>query len=878
MESPLQHRRSLLRQPLNSTQNNQSHNLSITLLPEEHDLLRNSSSGAMGLLSRMQNRTVTGLDVTSLSGDSTLLTDNIDAADHGIGKIDLLFAHFYEVLHTHNNTNDTLDVVQLLAQACEQVVEQLELEIDRGMGGNHGTQQREASVKWLKQEINTWRLLHALYYDRLLLQTDTQADDEMQDGPLLGGSEKEVIQQLYSINAQLREYQMVVDWLEKCYEEKDQANALQSHDRMMAWENTLFQLENLQGAAFGRGHEICKQLDPDAPVREGKPLHALDMEDNVRLGRAIFAAIRSGHIDEALKLCKHFGQTWRAAILEGWRLHEDPNYEQHLPGQTNEKLPIEGNPRRDIWKRCAWLLADSKKYDEYTRATAAVFCGHLGALKTLLHNSWQDLLWAYMKVQIDIRVESEIRGCCMKRYQPMPDEYWNGKMTLEQIFDELSVAKDVSVRDYAQCQLGVIQQNIILDTCGELLQHMCRWLDAVPKDSQLPPHQLRFMAHIVLFMRQVGRVEQQGQQQQAERIIAAYVETLIKRGDPQSIAYYTAGLPNKLQVQLYAKFLTQIDEKRQREQALEAALQAGLDVEQITRHTVESIRLDNAPPSALGEPPTGAISTADKRKIQSLEYLTHLVEQRGELLWQANAMMRHYLASNKIECVRQVFAMVPVDVTSQLITIYGALDNLGPREECSLKEFLCYKVYLAGVDSFNEWVRLQQARPQPPQKDTQKPGYTQDNFTERMNAQHKEQTYITEVARWEQKVKEQSKLTTDALFNVLLFPEKGWLNDPFIAKEPENSALLHWESRILQMEKLRSICLPEIVLLLHDVLAKSGDYAGCIRLADEIADERRQLYKVYTKHKLAELLGKIADTSLQLLNNKLDPWGYPITA
>lgn len=146
----------------------------------------------MGLLSRMQNRTVTGLDVTSLSGDSTLLTDNIDAADHGIGKIDLLFAHFYEVLHTHNNTNDTLDVVQLLAQACEQVVEQLELEIDRGMGGNHGTQQREASVKWLKQEINTWRLLHALYYDRLLLQTDTQADDEMQDGPLLGGSEKEV--------------------------------------------------------------------------------------------------------------------------------------------------------------------------------------------------------------------------------------------------------------------------------------------------------------------------------------------------------------------------------------------------------------------------------------------------------------------------------------------------------------------------------------------------------------------------------------------------------------------------------------------------------------------------------------------------------------
>lgn len=121
-------------------------------------------------------------------------------------------------------------------------------------------------------------------------------------------------------------------------------------------------------------------------------------------------------------------------------------------------------------------------------------------------------------------------------------------------------------------------------------------------------------------------------------------------------------------------------------------------------------------------------------------------------------------------------------------------------------------------------------------------------------------------------------MTTDALFNVLLFPEKGWLNDPFISKEPENAALLQWENRQLQMEKLRSICLPEVVVLLQDVMIKSEDYAGCIRLADEIADESRQLYKVYTKHKLAELLAKIADTSLVLLNKKLDPWGYPLTA
>lgn len=79
------------------------------------------------------------------------------------------------------------------------------------------------------------------------------------------------------------------------------------------------------------------------------------------------------------------------------------------------------------------------------------------------------------------------------------------------------------------------------------------------------------------------------------------------------------------------------------------------------------------------------------------------------------------------------------------------------------------------------------------------------------------------------------------------------------------------------MDKIRSICIPEITLLLHKVLHLSEDYQGCVRLADEIASENRELYKVYTKHKLAELLSKLAESSLELLNKKLDPWGFPVT-
>lgn len=117
----------------------------------------------------------------------------------------------------------------------------------------------------------------------------------------------------------------------------------------------------------------------------------------------------------------------------------------------------------------------------------------------------------------------------------------------------------------------------------------------------------------------------------------------------------------------------------------------------------------------------------------------------------------------------------------------------------------------------------------------------------------------------------------DALYNIIVFPDKGWLVDPDTDKDLQYISEDVWQNRLLQMEKLRSIYIPEVVLLLHKVLHTSGDYAGCVRLADDLASESKQLYRVYTKHKLAELLAKLAESSLELLNCKLDPWGYPAT-
>src|SRR5690349_19588437 len=155
---------------------------------------------------------------------------------------------------------------------------------------------------------------------------------------------------------------------------------------------------------FGGNREIVKSLDIDAPHREKLPLHDLDMEDQKRLTRHIFNAIRQGKIDEAQRLAEHCGQPWQAALLEGWRLFHDPNVDSNESAK-DVKQPVEGNPRRDLWKRCSYVMADSLKLDDYTRAIAGSLCGHIESLTNVLGDDWWDLLWAHLKVQIDIRVE-----------------------------------------------------------------------------------------------------------------------------------------------------------------------------------------------------------------------------------------------------------------------------------------------------------------------------------------------------------------------------------------------------------------------------------------------------------------------------------------
>lgn len=611
---------------------------------------------------------------------------------------------------------------------------------------------------------------------------------------------------------------------------------------------------------FGGHRQIVKNMDPDAPHREKLPLHDLDMEDQKRLTRYIFGAIRQGKVDEAQRLCEHSGQPWQAALLEGWHLFHDPNFDS-LESSKDIKSPVEGNPRRDLWKRCAYAQADSYKLDEFTRAIAGALCGHIESLVNVCCDNWWDLLWAHLKVQIDIRVESEIRSCCARTYCEMPQKYWDAKKSLEQIFVDLEANKNLNVKATARSTMAMIQKYLILDDLKGLMEHMNKSLE-----SDATPQTLRFFAHLVLFIRHIGKNHQE---EIGDRVIRAYVQCLMKLGEPQLVAYYCAALPNSQQIQLYSEFIENVQESSRR-QCLDEGNSYGLDITQIAKTTVERIQsmTDDADnPRLLA----GELSELDKKKISSLELLTFNQDQRCDLLWQANHMMRNFMAQRKIEAVKKAFLMIPSDTIQLLVQYHGGKNELPVIAECAIREYLCHQTYIAAIDGYNDWIEFFfNKKPKAPV------AVHGRNFTEKVAGEHQEQMYQQDLTRWKLTLKEQTVITKGFMYNVLLFPESGWLVDsddiqPELASEADVNM---WKNRKVQMDNLRKLHIPDIVLLLHKILTLAEEHQECIKLCDELAIEQNQLFNVFSKHKMSEFLTKIGETGLALMNQKLDPFGY----
>lgn len=157
--------------------------------------------------------------------DATMAAERSSAKQ----RADALFSTFLDVVKSRKNNLD-FDTVQELVQTCTDILD----EVQRHADTRRGAAEKE-QLGWLQMERDVWRLVYSLYRDRLVIQKESMDCEELD----LMRSEKTIAEYLYLNNSVLREYQLIVDWLELCASEQFSAQVGHFTDRTVGWENTL---------------------------------------------------------------------------------------------------------------------------------------------------------------------------------------------------------------------------------------------------------------------------------------------------------------------------------------------------------------------------------------------------------------------------------------------------------------------------------------------------------------------------------------------------------------------------------------------------------------------------------------------------------------
>jgi nuclear pore complex protein Nup107 len=169
-------------------------------------------------------------------------------------------------------------------------------------------------------------------------------------------------------NHSLAETKLILSWLTDNGPRTTEPEYIQANRWFITRENIKMR------KVTGRQHQdpIVSELDPDAPLRQGKGLMAEDEENERKLLKQVFAYLRIGDVKGAQQVCRDSNNPWRAASLSG----------------------IKKDVLNQNWRRMCFQLARQPQVSRYERAVYGVVCGDLDSVVPVCQ-SWDDQMWAH---------------------------------------------------------------------------------------------------------------------------------------------------------------------------------------------------------------------------------------------------------------------------------------------------------------------------------------------------------------------------------------------------------------------------------------------------------------------------------------------------
>ncbi|KAF7492808.1 Nuclear pore complex protein [Sarcoptes scabiei] len=600
------------------------------------------------------------------TNDTLLLSSNDDVNEPVITEDDmarlLIFESFYELnqkfMH-EDSSEKTFKLIEEFEQTCND-----NLLVTKRLIENKNHPQKEIEhlnkfLELIRLERNIWCLLKALLTDRLSNENNSQKsntendsdriiDMDIEEDMQLRLSDSELVARCFERNSMLREMQIVIDWLESVYDDDDATLEKMDFfsDETICWENTLHQLKIesnrkqtiRSGLISMQNPNLCKQMDPDAPIRNDQSLHDLDKEDENRLFHHLFKLIRSGKLSAAKSVAEKFGYFWLSSALEGWIFHHNPNFIQpddaYQDSQHSSAIQplssIIGNPYRDLWKFTAWKCSKMEGTILYERALFATLSGNRSILMPLC-NKWMDKLWAYFKCSLDVYLENMLIETSIPKPDmlprsniELPDLYWDNRLSPEEIFREIETQFNLQTSNFISkleedCYRCIVKC-IILSNIDFLINNLFEWSKTIQANREgrhkqtnvflknltkveetedndvlvkvVEPNLLRLFAHIVICLENLNLTNIEKHSRLCMEILETYIGFLIEYKLVELTAFYSKFLPESKQIEMFATLLETIDNDSDRRLCLITAKSNLLNIPAILSLVVENIRLE----------------------------------------------------------------------------------------------------------------------------------------------------------------------------------------------------------------------------------------------------------------------------------------------
>lgn len=753
----------------------------------------------------------------------------------------------------------------------------------------------------LREERNSWRLAKALIKDQLLAEECSRCtldSDRMDDSSTNGilhmshhdehsaytnphFSEGQMIDNFYEKNSEIRRMQAVTDWLE--LNARDDLDYKEEEDKVefysdgpTAWENTFhamranyhvdIDISDLDITVNPNARlEICSEMDPDAPIRTKKSLVHMDKEVELRLFKHLFRFIRAGKLGEGQELAQRIGYHWLAGFLDGWLPYTDPNLDEENLGTTAIHQPADvkavlGNKKRDIWKQSCFVSSKVHGLASFEKAILGIFGGNLKSVLPVC-NTWADQLWARLRCSIDVKIESALRPERDNNIVPQdnryltdhPQEFYDNYQDIQGIFKSIKELKILSAFKEETIHQAV-QKHLILNDINGLLNQLEDWCRTLEYDDNLAqyneaisPHFLRFFAHIVLLLRELQLVT--ADDPRGTKIIESYIGLLIQQKWIESVAYYTIFLPKDNQVVTFARLLATINDRKERKQCLNIAREARLNVDEITQTVVELIREE---PSAnlsfnasMSEIESTKITTCDKRKIDSLDYLLYLESKNYiAILHHGLILLRYFALQRKMDAVKETFFKLPENLSNCVEKQWTLHTNgdITPSIRNNLRELEGFRVILDAQEELTKWSEWHHKKPEEPKKPA-----NLSKFCDNVNYEQRLKQYQQDLQIWTDMREIRTQSLSNKITEMLFFPG-GWMID-LPTDEHSNEERLH------QLRSLRKIYIPQMTSIWFNILHLAKCYEECLKISHFLVDLK--LYEEFTKEQVRDFLDKI---------------------